>query len=70
MSKAFIAGVLQESAGLTGVGATQVAGELVAAIVKEMKKEGSFTLPGFGTFKVQKTKARSGLNPRTGERSR
>lgn len=31
------------------------------------KKEGSFTLPSFGTFTVRKTKARKALNPRTGE---
>ena len=68
MSKAFIADVLQESAQLTGVAATQVAGTLVAAIVKEMKKQGKFTLPSFGTFTVRKTKARTALNPRTGEK--
>ena len=32
-----------------------------------MRKAGNFTLPGFGTFRVAKTKARKGLNPRTGE---
>jgi DNA-binding protein HU-beta len=37
------------------------------AIVRELKKEGKFTLPTFGTFTVRKTKARKGLNPRTGE---
>lgn len=68
MSKAFIADVLQESAELTGVGAKQVAGDLIAAIVKEMKQAGKFTLPGFGTFTVKKTKARTALNPRTGEK--
>lgn len=68
MSKAFIADVLQESAELTGVGAKQVAGDLIAAIVKEMKQAGKFTLPGFGTFMVRKTKARAALNPRTGEK--
>jgi DNA-binding protein HU-beta len=35
--------------------------------VKEIKKEGSFTLPSFGTFRVTKTKARLGLNPATRE---
>jgi DNA-binding protein HU-beta len=29
--------------------------------VKELKKEGRFTLPGFGTFTVRKTKAREGF---------
>jgi DNA-binding protein HU-beta len=67
MSKAFISAVLQESATLTGTAANRAAGDLMAAIVKEMKKNGKFTLPSFGTFTVRKTKARKGLNPRTGE---
>jgi DNA-binding protein HU-beta len=67
MSKAFIASVIQESAELTGVAATRAAGELIDAIVGELKKSGKFTLPSFRTFTVRKTKARKGLNPRTGE---
>jgi DNA-binding protein HU-beta len=67
MSKAFIAEVLQGSAELTGAAANRAAGELMGAIVKELKKAGKFTLPSFGTFTVRKTKARKGLNPRTGE---
>ena len=35
--------------------------------MKELKKNGGFTLPSFGTFTVKKTKARKGVNPRTGE---
>src|SRR5215475_4453153 len=67
MSKAFIAQVLQDSADLTGIAANRAAGELMDAIVKSLKKEGKFTLPSFGTFTVRKTRARKGLNPRTGE---
>ena len=67
MSKAFITRVLQESAELTGAAANLAAGDLMEAIVKELKKSGKFTLPSFGTFTVRKTKARKGLNPRTGE---
>jgi len=67
MSKAFIAQIIQESAETTGVAATQAAGAVMDAIVKELKKSGKFTLPSFGTFTVRKTKARKALNPRTGE---
>jgi DNA-binding protein HU-beta len=67
MSKAFLAQVIQDSVGCTGVAANQAATDLVASIVKEMKKSGGFTLPSFGTFTVRKTKARKGMNPRTGE---
>jgi DNA-binding protein HU-beta len=66
VTKAFIAETLQKSAELTGVTANKVAGDLVEAIVAEMKKSGKFTLPGFGTFTVRKTKARKGVNPRLG----
>jgi len=67
MSKAFIAAVLQDSLGCTGVAANQAAADLIDAIVRDLKKEGGFTLPSFGTFRVTKTKARKALNPRTGE---
>ncbi len=67
MSKAFIAQVIQDSAELTGTAANRAAGDLMDAIVKQLKKSGKFTLPSFGTFTVRKTKARKALNPRTGE---
>lgn len=66
MSKAFISKVIQQSAELTGSAANRATGDLISAIVKELKKAGKFTLPGFGTFTVRKTRARKGLNPRTG----
>ncbi|NPD66311.1 HU family DNA-binding protein (plasmid) [Lichenicola cladoniae] len=66
MSKAFIAEIIQDSTGCTGVVATAAAGDLIAAIVGAIKKDGGFTLPSFGTVRVAKTKARKALNPRTG----
>lgn len=67
MSKAFIAQVIQESLQTTGVAANKAAADVIDAIVTQLKKEGGFTLPSFGTFTVKKTKARKALNPRTGE---
>jgi DNA-binding protein HU-beta len=46
------------------------AADVIEVIVKEPKKTGGFTLPSVGTFTVKKTKARKGVNPRTGEPSR
>lgn len=66
MSKAFISGVIRQSIEVSGAAAHRAANELIDAIVKEMKKTGKFTLPGFGTFTVRKTNARKALNPRTG----
>ncbi len=51
---------------MTGAADNRATGDLIEAIVKELKKAGKFTLPGFGTFTVRKTRARKGLNPRTG----
>ena len=67
MSKAFIAEVIRTSTDCTGVAANKAAGDLIDAIVKELKKNGGFTLPSFGTFAVRKTKARKAMNPRTGD---
>ena len=67
MSKAFIASVIQESTGCTGVTASDAAGELITAIIQQMKRDGGFTLPSFGSFRVAKTRARKARNPRTGE---
>jgi DNA-binding protein HU-beta len=67
VSKAFIADIIQESTGCNGVTANAAAGDLIGAIVRLLKKEGGFTLPSFGTFRVVKTKARKALNPGTGE---
>jgi nucleoid DNA-binding protein len=41
---------------------------LLAIITQSLKKGDKLTLSGFGTFKVSKRKARTGRNPRTGEK--
>jgi DNA-binding protein HU-beta len=40
---------------------------IFSTITKALKKKGTVTLVGFGTFKVSKRKARKGRNPQTGE---
>ena len=40
---------------------------VLESITKTLKKKGSVSLVGFGTFKVDKRKARKGRNPQTGE---
>lgn len=40
---------------------------VLTSITKALKKKDSVTLVGFGTFKVDKRKARKGRNPQTGE---
>ncbi|MFH1351787.1 MAG: HU family DNA-binding protein [Pseudomonadota bacterium] len=40
---------------------------IFATITAALKKGGTVTLVGFGTFKVSKRKARKGRNPKTGD---
>ena len=40
---------------------------VLSTITSTMKKQEAVTLVGFGTFKVDNRKARTGRNPRTGE---
>ena len=40
---------------------------VLQTITKALKKKDTVTLVGFGTFKVDKRKARKGRNPQTGE---
>ena len=40
---------------------------VLRSITKALKKKDTVTLVGFGTFKVEKRKARKGRNPQTGE---
>jgi len=40
---------------------------ILDAVTAVLKKGDKVTLPGLGTFKVSKRKARTGRNPRTGE---
>ena len=41
---------------------------VLSSITKALKKKQKVTLIGFGTFKVDKRKARKGVNPQTGEK--
>jgi len=40
---------------------------VLQSITKALKKKDTVTLVGFGTFRVDKRKARKGRNPQTGE---
>ena len=40
---------------------------ILSTITRTLKKKKDVTLVGFGTFKVDKRKARTGRNPQTGE---
>lgn len=67
MSKAFIAAVLQDSLGCTAGRAARAADDVIQAIVGELKRDGVFTVPGFGRFVTADRAAAQKLNPRTQE---
>ena len=54
-------------ADLSKAEAGRVVDAFIGIITKELSKNRSVTLTGFGTFEVRKRKARTGRNPKTGE---
>lgn len=64
--------LIDKLAEINGISSKKVAGEAVdgvfAALTNCLKKGDSFTYQGFGTFKVTNTSARTGVNPKTGQK--
>ena len=58
---------IADKADLSKAEAGRVVDAFITTIVKELSKNRSVTLTGFGTFEVRKRKARTGRNPKTGE---
>ncbi len=70
MNKTEIINNIAAEHGVTKVQAKAIFEQVFADIVAAMmsKKSGNkITVPGFGTFKMEKREARTGRNPRTGE---
>jgi len=66
MSKQALADAIKEATGCTVSQAGEAVDSVAETIKKALKKEGSFSLVGFGTYKVAKRAARKGRNPKTG----
>ncbi len=64
MTKGDLVAHVASKAGVTKKAAADVMEALFAAITMELKKGGTVTLTGFGTFRVSKRAARTGVNPR------
>jgi DNA-binding protein HU-beta len=58
---------IANEAEISKAASTRALDALISAVKKTLKKNGSVTLVGFGTFSVGKRAARTGRNPRTGE---
>lgn len=67
MNKAQMIDHIALSADLSKAAATRALDAMVEGVKATLKKNGSVTLVGFGTFQVSKRKARAGRNPRTNE---
>jgi DNA-binding protein HU-beta len=65
MSKQALIEALAEG-GMTKVAAGEAVSHLLETITAALKKEGKFTIVGFGSFTVRKRAARKGRNPATG----
>ena len=57
---------IASQADISKAAAARALDALVGGIEAELKKGGSVTVTGFGTFSVTRRKARVGRNPRTG----
>ena len=67
MNKTELIEHMAQTADISKAAATRALEALIFAVKTTLKKDGSVTLVGFGTFSVGKRSARIGRNPRTGE---
>ena len=67
MNKAQMIDHVAKAADISKAAASRALDSVVGAIKGTLKKNGSVTLVGFGTFRVSKRKARTGRNPRTNQ---
>ena len=67
MNKSELIEHIAYNADLSKMGAARALEATLSAVRQTLKKGGTVSLVGFGTFSVSKRAARTGRNPRTGE---
>lgn len=67
MNKTELIEHIAHNADLSKMGAARALEATLSAVRQTLKKGGTVSLVGFGTFSVSKRAARTGRNPRTGE---
>lgn len=67
MTKTQLLATMAEATGLSKKDIGGVLDTMTTIAYKEVKKNGEFTIPGFGKLVKMKRKARMGRNPATGE---
>lgn len=68
MNKGDLIEVAAQQADISKAAAGKALDAIIDAIVKAVAKGDPVTLVGFGTFKAAKRAARTGVNPKTGEK--
>jgi DNA-binding protein HU-beta len=66
MNKTELIAHIADHADISKAAATRALESIVDAVKRTLKKGGTVSLVGFGTFAVSKRAARTGRNPRTG----
>ena len=67
MNKTELIDHVAEKADLSRAAAARAIDAVIAGVTTTLKKNGSVTLVGFGTFTVSRRAARAGRNPQTGD---
>ena len=67
MNKSDLIEHIANQADISKAAATRALDAIVGGVKTTLKKSGSVTIVGFGTFAVTKRAARTGRNPRTGD---
>ena len=67
MNKGDLIEKIADSAELTKTDAGRALDAFIDEVTRALKKKDTVTIVGFGSFEVQKRKARTGRNPATGE---
>jgi len=64
MTKQDLVATAAQAAGVTKKAAGEVLESVLGSITKSLKKGENVTITGFGTFRISKRAARTGVNPR------
>ena len=68
MNKTELVASIAEKSGISKKDAEKALGAFVDTVAATLKKGDKVQLIGFGTFEIHKRAARTGINPRTGEK--
>lgn len=64
MSKQDLINAIADAAGITKRAASDALEAFIGTVTKELKKGNNVTVTGFGTYRISKRQARTGVNPR------